>query len=233
LRDHQKKLTIFKSYSDKNQKKRFGTDIVNKITYLNIYIFAVMKQISNVEDLKQGLKSNEIVWLLLYKKGSEQSDCALSNFEKVAEKETNDLLCCADVNVVRDIHPEYKITSVPCLLQFENGSLKNVIKGCHKPEQLNAIFDKSVFVATVGSEEKPRKNVVVYTTPTCSWCTTVKRHLQENGIQYREINVAADQKAAEEMVRKSGQQGVPQTEINGQIVVGFDKTRINSLLGLN
>lgn len=192
-----------------------------------------MKQISNIEDLKQELKSKETVWLLLYKKGSEQSDCAFSNFEKVAQKETDDLLCYADVNEVRDIHPEYKITSVPSLLHFENGSLKNVIKGCHKSEQLNAIFDKSVYVATVGGEEKIRKNVVVYTTPTCSWCTTVKRHLQKNGIQYREINVAADQKAAEEMVRKSGQQGVPQTEINGQIVVGFDKTRINSLLGIN
>lgn len=192
-----------------------------------------MKQVSNIEDLKQGLKSNEIVWLLLCKKGSEQSDCALSNFEKVAEKETNGLLSYADINVVRDIHPEYKITSVPSLLHFENGSLKNVLKGCHKSEQLNAIFDKSVYVATVGGEEKTRKNVVVHTTPTCSWCTTVKRYLQENGIQYREINVAADQKAAEEMVRKSGQQGVPQTEINGQIVVGFDKTRINSLLGIN
>jgi len=192
-----------------------------------------MKQISNIKDLKYELRLNENVWLLLYKKGSEQSDCAFSNFEKVAEKETNDLLCYTDVNVVRDIHAEYKITSVPSLLQFENGSLKNVIKGCHKPEQLNAIFDKSVFVATPEGDEKPRKNVVVYTTPTCSWCTTVKRHLQENGIQYREVNVAADQKAAAEMVRKSGQQGVPQTEINGQIIVGFDKTRINSLLGLN
>ncbi len=192
-----------------------------------------MKQISNIKDLKLGLKSKETVWLLLYKKGSEQSDCAFSNFEKAAEKGTNDLLCYADVNVVKEIHPEYKITSVPSLLQFESGLLKNVIKGCHKPEQLNAIFEKSVFVATAGVDDKPRKNVVVYTTPTCSWCTTVKRHLQENGIQYREINVAADQKAAEEMVRKSGQQGVPQTEINGQIVVGFDKTRINSLLGIN
>lgn len=192
-----------------------------------------MKQISNIKDLKYELKLNGNVWLLLYKKGSEQSDCALSNFEKVAEKETNDLLCYADVNVVRDIHPEYKISSVPSLLQFENGLLKNVIKGCHKPEQLNAIFDKSVFVAAGSHDEKPRKNVTVYTTPTCSWCTTVKRHLQENGIHYREVNVAADQKSAEEMVRKSGQQGVPQTEINGQIVVGFDKTRINSLLGIN
>ena len=192
-----------------------------------------MKQISNIKDLKNELKLYGNVWLMLYKQGSEQSDFAFRNFEKVAEKETNDLLCYADVNEVKDIHPEYKITSVPSLLQFVNGSLKNVIKGCHKPEQLNAIFDKSVFVAIFGGDEKPRKNVVIYTTPTCSWCTTVKRHLQENGIQYREINVAADQKAAEEMVRKSGQQGVPQTEINGQIIVGFDKTRINSLLGIN
>ena len=192
-----------------------------------------MKQISNLKDLKYELELNSNVWLLLYKKGSEQSDCALSNFKKVAEKVTNDLLCYADVNVVRDIHSEYKVTSVPSLLQFENSSLKNVIKGCHKPEQLNAIFDKSVFVAAGSNDEKPRKNVTIYTTPTCSWCTTVKRHLQENGIQFREVNVAADQKAAEEMVRKSGQQGVPQTEINGQIIVGFDKTRINSLLGIN
>ena len=81
--------------------------------------------------------------------------------------------------------------------------------------------------------KKAAKNVTVYTTPTCSWCTTVKRYLNENGIHYREIDVAADQKAAEEMVKKSGQQGVPQTDINGQVVVGYDKTKINMLLGIN
>jgi glutaredoxin-like YruB-family protein len=192
-----------------------------------------MKQISNINELKSELKLSENVWLLLFKKGSEQSDCAFSNLEKVKEKDPTDVICYTDVNEVREIHPEYKVTSVPSLLYFENGLLKNVIKGCHKPEQLNAIFNKSVFVAAGSNDEKPRKNVTVYTTPTCSWCTTVKRHLQENGIQYREVNIAADQKAAEEMVRKSGQQGVPQTEINGQIIVGFDKTRINSLLGIN
>jgi len=192
-----------------------------------------MKQVSHINELKTELKLNENVWLLLYKKGSEQSDCAFNNLEKVEEKERTDIIFYTDVNEVREIHPEYKVTSVPSLLYFENGILKNVIKGCHKSEQLNAIFNKSVFVAAGLNDEKPRKKVTVYTTPTCSWCTTVKRHLQENGIQYREVNVAADQKAAEEMVRKSGQSGVPQTEINGQIIVGFDKTRINSLLGIN
>ena len=192
-----------------------------------------MKQISNLRELKSEMQPGKKVWLLLYKKGSEQSDCAFDNFSKIDRKDKEEILCTADVNEVRDIHPEYGITSVPSLLYFESSTLKNVVKGCHNAEQFNAIFDKSVFVASVSNNEKPRKNVTVYTTPTCSWCTTIKRHLQENGIQYREVNVAADQKAAEEMVRKSGQQGVPQTDINGQIIVGFDKTRINSLLGIN
>ena len=52
----------------------------------------------------------------------------------------------------------------------------------------------------------------------------------QHQVSYREINVAADTSAAEAMVRKSGQQGVPQTEINGQMIVGFDKPRINQLL---
>ena len=192
-----------------------------------------MKKILQLKDLKEIQNSNEKTWLLLYKSGSQQSDCARSNFELVKRNNENEILCQADVNEVRDIHPEYKITSVPSLLYFEKERLKNVVKGCHSAEQFNAIFDKSAFVASSSTDKKPVKNVTVYTTPTCSWCTTVKRHLDENGVRYREINVAADQKAAEEMVKKSGQQGVPQTDINGQIVVGFDKTRINSLLGIN
>ncbi|MGE0019325.1 MAG: thioredoxin family protein [Draconibacterium sp.] len=190
-----------------------------------------MKTVVGLAALKNIIGQNENVWLLLFKKGSEQSDCAFDNFTKTATGEDN-VLCVADVNEVRDIHSEYGITSVPSLLQFEKGELKNVTKGCHKAEQFNAIIGKSVFVSGTGSDEKRQKRVTVYTTPTCSWCTTIKRHLQANGIQYREVNVAADQKAAEEMVKKSGQQGVPQTDIDGQIIVGFDKTRINSLLGI-
>ncbi len=192
-----------------------------------------MKNISNINELKNEIQSNENGWLLLYKKGSAQSDCAFENFLASENKVKNGVLLSADVNEVRDIHPEYNITSVPSLLHFEEGVLKNVVKGCHKPEQFNAIFEKAVFVSTASGEMKPQRNVTVYTTPTCTWCTTIKRHLDHHGVRYREVNVAADQKAAEEMVRKSGQQGVPQTDINGQIIVGFDKTRINSLLGIN
>lgn len=196
-----------------------------------------MKNIESLKDLKSETRSNENVWLLLYKRGSEQSECALRNFELAekisAENNKNNVLCSANVNEVKDIHPEFGITSVPSMLYFEEGQLKNLIKGCHRPEQFNAIFDKSAVLIATNGEKRPQKNVTVYTTPTCTWCNTIKRHLQENGIHFREVDVSGDQKAAEEMVRRSGQQGVPQTDINGEMIVGFDKPRINRLLGIN
>ncbi len=192
-----------------------------------------MKQISNLNELKTTYSTNGNVWLLLYKRGSEQSDCAIENYSSSEKYLKEGVLLNADVNEVRDIHPEYRVTTVPTLLHFEKGVLKNMVKGCHSPEQFNVIFEKSAFVIQPGDENKQQKNVVVYTTPTCTWCNSVKRHFQVNGIKFREVDVSVNQKAAEEMVRKSGQQGVPQTDINGQIVVGFDKTKINALLGIN
>ncbi|ABN51474.1 MAG TPA: NrdH-redoxin [Hungateiclostridium thermocellum] len=74
-------------------------------------------------------------------------------------------------------------------------------------------------------------DVIVYTTPTCPWCTRVKEYLDQKGVQYREVNVAADRNAAMEMIRKSGQRGVPVVDIDGNIVVGFDQGKIDSLIG--
>ena len=192
-----------------------------------------MKNIQRLDELKNELKSNESVWLLLYKKGSAQSDCAFENYKKAGQNVEDSVLCFSEVNEVKDIHPEFKITSVTALLSFENGQLKNIVKGCHQPEQLNIIFEKAAFKASFKESVKLHKVVTVYTTPTCSWCNTLKRFLQEKGIRYSEVDVSADQKAAQEMVKKSGQQGVPQTEINGQMVVGFDKNKLNTLLEIN
>ena len=76
------------------------------------------------------------------------------------------------------------------------------------------------------------KKVIVFTTPTCSHCNSAKRYLREKGIKFKEIDVSRNQKAAQDMVRKTGQQGVPQLWINNRPVVGFDRSKINRLLGL-
>ncbi|HIE15791.1 MAG TPA: NrdH-redoxin, partial [Bacteroidales bacterium] len=81
-------------------------------------------------------------------------------------------------------------------------------------------------------DDKPQKRVTVYSTPSCSWCNTLKTHLRKHRIRFTDIDVSQDQAAAEAMVRRSGQQGVPQTDIEGEIIIGFDKNRINTLLGI-
>ncbi|MAE42891.1 NrdH-redoxin [Candidatus Woesearchaeota archaeon] len=72
--------------------------------------------------------------------------------------------------------------------------------------------------------------VKVYSTKTCPWCIKVKEFLKEKNVEFENIDVGEDQKAANEMVEKSGQMGVPVTEINGQVIVGFDKEAIEKAL---
>ena len=75
-----------------------------------------------------------------------------------------------------------------------------------------------------------KKRIIVFSTPTCSWCRKVKSYLRENGFTFKDIDVSKDHKAARDMVRKTGQQGVPQIWIDNYPVVGFDKAKINRLL---
>ncbi len=72
--------------------------------------------------------------------------------------------------------------------------------------------------------------VVVYTTPTCGYCHQAKQYLSQRGVPFTEYGVAADPRAADNMIRLSGQRGVPVIVIDGQVVVGFDRPRLDQLL---
>lgn len=76
------------------------------------------------------------------------------------------------------------------------------------------------------------KKVKVYSTPSCPWCVRVKQFLKDNNVVFENADVSTDQAAAEEMIQKSGQMGVPVLDIEGEIIVGFDKERIKSALGI-
>lgn len=68
--------------------------------------------------------------------------------------------------------------------------------------------------------------VVLFTTPSCSWCRRAKKYFKENRVPFKEINVEKDQRAARDVVRKTGQMGVPVVKIGSRWIVGFDKTAI-------
>lgn len=76
------------------------------------------------------------------------------------------------------------------------------------------------------------KKVKIYSTPTCPYCAQAKQFFRQNGIEYADIDVSSDQKAAKEMIEKSGQMGVPVIDIDGKIVIGFDREKIKKALGI-
>ncbi len=171
-------------------------------------------------------------YVLLYKTGSETSDCGYRNIKASLNNGVKANVAAADVSKVRDIHKVYGITSVPTLLVFQGDKFEKTVVGCNDTSYYSSLFMNSFFSAKAANNETPQKRVTVYSTPTCSWCTTLKTHLKKNGIRFTDIDVSKDQKAAEAMTRRSGQQGVPQTDIGGEMIVGFDKVKINSLLNI-
>jgi len=189
-------------------------------------------QLTSLAELSDSLGKMEKSFVLLYKGTSESSQCAVKSFISAGHKMDDSLqLMVANVDEVRDIHPEYGVESVPTMLVFKGDALVNLVKGCMDEDFYRSLFEgKAMPRLSAEGESKKRKKVIVYTTPTCSWCTRIKEHLNRHQIEYREVDVASNSAAAEEMRRKSGQMGVPQTEIDGQMIVGFDRPKIDRLL---
>ncbi len=77
-----------------------------------------------------------------------------------------------------------------------------------------------------------KQSIIVFGTPTCSWCRKVKDYLAANGYNYKYIDVSKDAQALRNMQGKSGQTGVPQLWINHTAVVGFDRQKIDRLLNI-
>ncbi len=74
--------------------------------------------------------------------------------------------------------------------------------------------------------------ITIYSTPTCPYCKLAKTYMDEHKIAYTNIDVAADPTKAQEMVEKSGQMGVPVIDVDGKIIVGFDKPALKAALGI-
>ncbi len=72
----------------------------------------------------------------------------------------------------------------------------------------------------------------VFSTPMCPYCVTLKKFLTEHKIEFQEIDVSVDRAMADEMIQKSGQSGVPVIEIDGEMVIGFDRGKISQLLNI-
>jgi len=189
-----------------------------------------MEKIRSYSEFLEKSASSDKSFLLLHKSDSEQSKCAFQSLEDAGKTENTVPVYSADVTEVRDIHTRFGITSVPALLVFASGEFENAIKGCQDPDYYKALMESAFFQAKAKAEGKVAKRVTVYSTPTCSWCNTLKSWLRKNHVQFSDVDISRDERAAQDLVARSGQQGVPQTDINGQIVVGFNQAKLQELL---
>ena len=76
------------------------------------------------------------------------------------------------------------------------------------------------------------RDVKIYTTSSCGYCKIVKDFLKEHNIRYTEFDIGMDAVKRNEIVERTGQMGVPVIDVNGEIVIGFDKERLSKLLGI-
>lgn len=185
--------------------------------------------INNHRELVELYKTNNHVYCLIFKPDSEISSCASEKLKLAAEQAEDGVLALVDVSQVRDVHTKYDVTTAPTLLVFENGKQVNQVKGCNDTGFYKNLLQGSFFVSKQQSG-KTAKSVTVYTTPTCTYCNSLKSYLRKHQIHFREVDISRDPKQAESLVRRTGQQGVPQTDINGKFVVGFDTMKLNQLL---
>jgi len=76
------------------------------------------------------------------------------------------------------------------------------------------------------------KKVSIYSTPSCTYCSQAKEFFKANNVPFDEFNVAADQAKRQEMITKTGQMGVPVILVDDEVIIGFDRTRLIELLGI-
>ena len=81
-------------------------------------------------------------------------------------------------------------------------------------------------------QQNSQLKVIIFTTPTCSYCNIAKRYFKEKHIRFNDVDVSRDKRAAADMQRRTGQTGVPVIMINNRSIVGFDKLKINRMLNI-
>lgn len=100
-------------------------------------------------------------------------------------------------------------------------------------EKIYLAFCNWLIIIQIRACTKMRPNIIVFGTPTCSWCKKVKDYLSTRGFSFKYLDVSRDAKALQDMQRKTGQTGVPQLWINNVAVVGFDRQKIDRLLQIS
>lgn len=190
-----------------------------------------MKKIK-LEDIKNEILTKKGIQFLFV----ESNDCKsckkdFLNWQEVISdfEENNIALFKINLDENPSLSAYFKIEQLPIIFMFRNGALAKTLKASLSKEEIAKIIDE---ILNPPAKTGKYPEIKVFTTPTCPYCHMLKQYLQSKNIPFEEIDVSENREWAYKMVEKSGQMGVPQMWIGDEVIVGFDKARIDALLGL-
>jgi len=189
-----------------------------------------IKDSSHLDKIKK--ENGNLLIIIFYTSVSEKSKKALDIFKMIKDKNSKAPLFSVNASAVKDIHSNFGISNVPAVLVLKQGKVSNIIYGIHDKQYYEMLLYDTHVSLSAEADKNIRHNVIVYTSPTCSWCNAVKNYLKKNRVYFREIDISRDERAARDLVQRTGQMGVPQIDIDGRIVVGFDKSKLDTFLGI-
>ena len=154
-------------------------------------------------------------------------------FERFARDAGDVPVILVDLDKLKGAHKDFGVKQVPTVVLVEGGKVRRSVIGPHDADYWSrALLQDHVVRRDTGEDDKPSHRVVLYTGEHCPWCARARNYLRRNRVRFTEIMVSKDPAAAQALMAKTGQTGVPQLDIDGHYIVGFDKPRIAKLLGL-
>ncbi len=189
-----------------------------------------LKEEKDFEKVKK--KNKNFFMLFFYGDFSSAAKRSLSEIKEFSKENKQVPVYIIDVQKVSGIHKQFGVKNVPTVLAIQNGKVTRKIEGVE-----NSKYYSYAISGIHSSRQKKGKKtgslrVIVYVGPGCPACGTAKNYLKRQGVPFREVDISRDQYAAERLARRSGQMAVPQIDINGHLVVGFNKAKIDRLLSL-
>ena len=173
-------------------------------------------------------KHKEFLVMFFYADFSSPAKRALSELEEFGKENKDVPIVAIDVVKVKGIHKNFKVSNVPTFLTIKKGKVFWRVEGVESAQLYDRLL--SDMPSRRGKKGGKSHRVVVYSGAGCPACGTAKAYLRSRGVNFREIDVSRDRHAAERLMQRSGQMAVPQIDIDGHLIVGFDKTRIDRLI---
>jgi len=193
----------------------------------------VLQWIRDREHLREVQRNHKGSLVLAFWGGfSDAANRALVELRTFAQEYDDVPVYVVDVQKARGIHKDFGVQRVPTVVAVENGAASRSVEGVQSARFYGLYFaGQSPGRRPEGQERKVRR-VTVYSGPGCPACGQLKTYLRTHGVSFLEVDIARRPDEAEKLRRRSGYMAVPQTDINGRLVVGFDRSKLNRLLGI-